>query len=166
MGTRKRVSERYPARLDASKAASTLQVLFKAARLLDEEALRRLAVKSGHTRLRRSHTALLPHIDLGGTRVTDLALRLGVTKQAVSQLLDGLEAEGIVARVDDPDDARARRVVFTDHGKAGLLDGLAILGELEVELARTIGGGAMEGLRRTLLSVLAAVESAPDAHRA
>jgi hypothetical protein len=51
--------------------------------------------RAGRPRLRRSHTSLLPHIDLGGTRVTDLAERLGVSKQAASQLVDDLEAIGV-----------------------------------------------------------------------
>src|SRR5215471_3209929 len=93
--------------LDAAKQASTLQLLFKASRLIDEEAVRRVAAIEGAPRLRRSHTALLPHIDLGGTRVSDLAHRLGVSKQAVSELIDDLEAAGVVERLPDPDDARA-----------------------------------------------------------
>ena len=56
------------AELTDAKAASTLQLLFKAARLVDEEALRRIAAIPGRPSLRRSHTALLPHIDLDGTR--------------------------------------------------------------------------------------------------
>src|ERR1700730_13286920 len=114
------VDESYRGRLDHAKTASTLQLLFKAARLIDEEALQRVAETPGRPRLRRSHTSLFPHIDLEGTRVTDLAERLGVTKQAVSQLVDDLEAMAVLERVIDPDDARARRVRFTSRGRAGL----------------------------------------------
>src|SRR4051812_48836474 len=102
------VDTAYRARLDHAKNRSTLQLLFKAARLIDEEALRRVAERPGRPRLRRSHTNLFPHLDLEGTRVTDLAERLGVTKQAVSQLVDDLEAMDILERVVDPDDARGR----------------------------------------------------------
>jgi DNA-binding MarR family transcriptional regulator len=143
----------YRATLEAAKFASTLQLLFRASRLLDEEALRRVAAKPGRPKLRRSHTSLFPHIDLEGTRVTDLAERLGVTKQAVSQLVDDLEQQGVLERIVDPDDARARRVRFTARGRAGLLDGLAILGELEAECAKAIGASRMRELRRALVAL-------------
>jgi DNA-binding MarR family transcriptional regulator len=148
----------FRARLEAAKGESTLQLLFKAARLLDERALERAAQRKGRPRLRRSHTSLLPHIDLEGTRITDLAERLGVTKQAASQLVDDLEAVGVLAREPDPDDARARRVVFTRLGREGLLEGLALLRDMERELARSIGDESMAGLRRALVAILATVQ--------
>jgi DNA-binding MarR family transcriptional regulator len=85
--------------------------------------------------------------------VTELAERLGVTKQAVSQALDDLEQLGIVERVADPADARARLVRFTERGRAGLLDGLAILRELEAECAAAIGASRMAELRRALIAL-------------
>ena len=153
--------ESYRVRLDHAKNASTLQLLFKAARLIDEEALRRVGERPGRPRLRRSHTTLFPHIDLEGTRVTDLAERVGVTKQAVSQLVDDLEAMAVLERVVDPDDARARRVCFTSLGRAGLLDGLAVLGALEDEYAAKVGSGRMKQLRRTLVSLIDQIEGPP-----
>ena len=145
--------------LEAAKRRNTLQLLFKAARLLDEEALERVARKPGRPRLRRSHTALFPHIDLEGTRITDLAERVGVSKQAISQLVDDLERAGVVERTDDPDDARARRVVFTAQGKAGLFEGLEVLWALEAELASKVGREKMQALATTLESILVVLAS-------
>lgn len=153
----------FEQRLAADKRETTLQVLFKVARLLDEEAIRRVAHKQGTPRLRRSHTSLLPHIDLEGTRVTDLAERLGISKQAVSQLVDDLEELGVLAREADPDDARARRVVFTPRGRAGLLEGLGVLRTLEAELARAIGAQPMRALREALLAIHDRLEARSDA---
>jgi DNA-binding MarR family transcriptional regulator len=143
----------FEQRLGAAKRETTLQVLFKVARLLDDEALARVAQKQGAIRLRRAHTSLLPHLDLEGTRITDLAERLGVTKQAVSQLVDDLEQLGVLARVADPEDARARRVVFTQRGREGLLEGLLVLRALEDELAQAVGTKHMRALREALLAV-------------
>jgi DNA-binding MarR family transcriptional regulator len=159
MPTRKNAppDDAFRQRLEAAKRESTLQLLFKAARLLDEAALARVAAKPGRPHLRRSHTALFPHIDLDGTRITDLAERIGVTKQAVSQLVDDLVAAGVVERVEDPEDARARRVVFTERGRAGIFDGLEVLRGLEKELAEKIGKGRMDALARTLREILALV---------
>ena len=149
----------YRARLEAAKQESTLQLLFKAARLLDERALDRIASETGRPRMRRSHTSLLPHIDLAGTRITLLAERLGVTKQAASQLVDDLEAIGVLARQPDPDDARARRVVFTPLGRQGLLEGIELLRTIESELSAAIGQQTMQQLRNALLAILAVTAS-------
>jgi DNA-binding MarR family transcriptional regulator len=148
----------YVTRLERAKRQSTLQILFKVARLVDEAAIARVAAKHRYPKLRRSHTSLLPHIALEGTRITDLAQSLGITKQAVSQLVDDLEQLGVLARTTDPDDARARRVVFTERGRQGLLEGLQVLQDLEAELGRHIGKGRMEGLREALLALLERLE--------
>ena len=103
--------------------------------------------------MRRSHSNLLPHIDLEGTRISDLAARVGVTKQAVSQLVDDLQEWGVVERVPDPDDARARRVVFTPNGRDGLFEGLLVLRAMEEELAGGIGERSMKHFRKALLAL-------------
>ena len=53
----------------AAKSASTAQLLFKCARLVNELALERLRLATGQA-LRPAHTALFPLIDLEGTRLT------------------------------------------------------------------------------------------------
>jgi hypothetical protein len=67
--------------ISAAKDASVGQLLFRAARLFNELALDRLHAQTGH-RLRPAHTALFPHIELSGSRVTEIARRAGVSKQA------------------------------------------------------------------------------------
>ena len=150
----------YRIQLETEKHQSTLQLLFKAARLVDERALALVAAQRGAPKLRRSHTSLLPHIELEGTRITDLAERMGISKQAVSQLVDDLEGYGVLERVADPDDGRAKRVVFTALGRQGLLEGLATLRGMEADLEQQIGASRMRGLRLGLLALLQAVDEA------
>src|SRR5256885_13963788 len=104
----------WKARLAARKQASVGQLLFKAARLFNERAMARVQRRVPEARL--AHTALLPHIDLDGTRQTEIARRAGITKQAVGQLVDDLIALGLVEREPDPLDGRAHLVRFTDDG--------------------------------------------------
>ena len=52
--------------------------------------------------LRPAHTKLFPHIDFAGTRISTVAERLGVTKQAVSQLCGELAELGVVALESRP----------------------------------------------------------------
>ena len=63
-----------------------------------------------------SRARLLPYLDVEGTRSTELARRMGVTKQAVARMVRELEDDGLLARDPDPDDRRAFRVVFTAAG--------------------------------------------------
>lgn len=149
------------AELERRKRASLGQLLLRSARLLDERAFSRLAQR-GAPGVRRAHLALLPHIDLGGTRLTDVAERARVTKQAVGQLVEELEAMGVVERTPDPEDRRAKRVRFTPSGIKALLHGLGVLQELEDELTRSLGQKQMSSLKRGLTALLAALE-APEA---
>jgi DNA-binding MarR family transcriptional regulator len=152
---------RYRRALDEAKRASVGQLLFKCARLWNEEALGRVRAASGHD-LRPSHTALFPHIALEGTRLTDLAERLGVTKQAVGQLVAELEGLGVLERVPDPRDGRAKLVRFSRRGRQGLLDGLGVLGAIEGELADALGARSM----RVLHGLLARLCDRLEARRA
>ena len=144
------------ARLAARKRVSVAQLLFKAARLWNEEAIAR--VQQRHPSARMAHTTLFPHIDLEGTRATEIARRAGITKQAVGQLVDELEAIGMLVRVPDPDDGRAQLVRFTDEGIAQLLAGLDVLDEVEIDLGGDVGAGTLDRLRRDLARLLPALE--------
>src|SRR3712207_4543485 len=127
------VSDEYRRQLEAAKRASLGQLLLKGARLLDEQALARVRARTGRD-VRPSHTALLPHVDLEGTRLTTLAARLGVTKQAAGQAVAELQQMGMLETVADPTDGRAKLVRFSARGRRGLLEGIAVLRELEAEL--------------------------------
>lgn len=138
-----------PAELAAKKLASPAQLLFRVARRLDRQALRRVEAKTGLV-LRPAHTALFPHVDLEGTRPTELARRLGVSKQAVHPLVEELVAMGVFERAPDPRDARATLVRWSNRRGRSLLDGLAALGELERELAAVLGARRLRELGATL----------------
>ena len=63
-----------------------------------------------------AHIHITRHLDLQGTRLTDLALKAGMSKQAMGDLVDQCEAWGLVTREPDARDARARMVQFTPTG--------------------------------------------------
>ena len=67
-----------------------------------------------------AHIHITRHLAVEGSRLTDLAQRAGMTKQAMGTLVNQCEAWGMVRREDDPADARARRVQFTATGLAWL----------------------------------------------
>ncbi|MCB9687502.1 MAG: winged helix-turn-helix transcriptional regulator [Alphaproteobacteria bacterium] len=133
-------------------AASTGQLLLKAARLLDETALSRLAALPGAPPVRPAHTRLFPHLDFTGVRATELAARLGVTKQAVAPLVADLVRWGVVEQVPDPTDRRALLVRFTPHGLEALRHGLSLLADLEGEVAADVGAERMAVFRDVLVA--------------
>jgi DNA-binding MarR family transcriptional regulator len=53
-----------------------------------------------------------------GLRICDLIDDALLTQAGVSRLVARLERRGLVERRDDPDDARARRIVLTSEGRA------------------------------------------------
>lgn len=63
-----------------------------------------------------AHIHITRHLDLQGTRLTELADKAGMSKQAMGDLVDQCEAWDLVRREPDPRDARARLVVFTPTG--------------------------------------------------
>ena len=67
-----------------------------------------------------AHIHITRHLALEGSRLTELAERADMTKQAMGDLVTQCEAWGLVVRQPDPVDARARRVRFTDTGLAWL----------------------------------------------
>lgn len=54
----------------------------------------------------------------GGILMSELAARLGVTKGAVTQIFNRLEAKDLVRRTPHPDDSRAVLVSLTEKGKS------------------------------------------------
>lgn len=140
--------------LTAARDHNLGQLLLQAARLWHEAALAELAAL-GHPGLRASHFQLAPHLELEGSRITEVAARAGITKQAVGQLVDELEELGYVERVADPRDARARLVVYTEKGRAAMLDGLRALAGVEARLGPALGDvgalrASLEGIVQTL----------------
>lgn len=149
----------FETRLETAKAVSMSHLLIKCARLLNERAVASLPGPS-EERPRTAHLALFPHISLDtGTRVTELAVKLGISKQAVGQLVDDLERFTYVERVSDPDDKRAKLVRFTQQGRAAMLEGLEHLQQIDGELERDMGPKTVKALHHCLTQLLEALNS-------
>jgi DNA-binding MarR family transcriptional regulator len=137
---------------------NTLEMLFRAARLANEEAIRRVNADAGTPVFRQAIANLLPHISFTGIRVSALADKVGVTKQAVSKVLGEMVEQGVVELVPDPADARGRLVRYTARGAQAIQHGLGVLTGIERELAAEVGERRMQELHRALLAVLTVLE--------
>ena len=111
------------------------------------------------------HLTLFPHIDLDGARQSELVRRAQITKQAVGQHVDELERLGVVERQADPADRRAKRVVFTDRGRAMMLEGLAVIAEVERIILEDLSPSVREALREGLAQALHTLEAGAQTTR-
>jgi DNA-binding MarR family transcriptional regulator len=111
-----------------------------------------LMAASGHGQTRLSHVNLTRHLDLEGTRITELARRARMTNAAMTELIDQCETLGLVVREVDASDKRARTVHFTEAGRVWLLAFGKAVKKAERELFAEIGPEAstllLEGLGR------------------
>ena len=115
-----------------------------------DEALQTRLASAGYPGVSRTQSLLLANIATGEHRAIRIARNLGVSRQAISQLLTELEKRDIVQVSSDPKDKRARIVDF--HPSASGLRDLAseILGELEAVVSGRIGEQRFETMREAL----------------
>lgn len=125
-------------------------------RVLVEGLHRRLAER-GWADVRVSYGFVLLAARSGELRGADVAALLGVSKQAASKLVDGMQEAGYVTRERHDRDDRAKLVRLTDRGHALLAAVEEIYAELESEWAGLIGVAAVESVRGDLTTVLAHV---------
>jgi DNA-binding MarR family transcriptional regulator len=105
----------------------------------------------GWPELRASQASLVLNVDRrSGTRLTELARRAGVTKQAMMVVVDELEVRGFVRRTPDPDDGRAKVVRLTARGRTLGAECRRAVAAGEARTRRTLGGRRYEGLREAL----------------
>jgi len=86
-----------------------------------------------------AHIHITRHLAVEGARLTDLAQSAGMSKQAMGDLVDQCEAWGLVMRVRDSRDARARMVRFTPAGLAWLQAFKEAVAQAEAEFRAEVG---------------------------
>jgi DNA-binding MarR family transcriptional regulator len=86
-----------------------------------------------------AHVHITRHVALEGSRLTDLAEAAGMSKQAMGDLVTQCEAWGIVQRLPDHRDARARLVCFTQAGLQWLKAFEDAVAQAEREFKQEVG---------------------------
>ncbi len=113
-----------------------------------------LLQERGYPEVALRHIDLLPHIDVGGTRSTELAGRVGMSKQGMGKLVAELEGLGLVERVPDPADGRAMLVRFTDAGMQLLSVAVEVVQALEEEYRAVLGDADLHTLKTSLARIV------------
>jgi DNA-binding MarR family transcriptional regulator len=135
--------------LDQYRRHNIGQSLMEVARHFQRHAIDGFAAE-GYKQIQGSHQAILNHLSLSGTRLTVLAERAAITKQAMGQLVDEVERLGFVERVRDPLDGRAKIVKFTAKGHALMKAGTRVGTSVQQEYSALIGEKKMQRLHDLL----------------
>src|ERR1700733_5753308 len=94
---------------------------------------------AGFKDIRPVHTGIVRSVEVGGSRVTDVATRCNVTKQAAGQVIKELVSIGYVRQMTDRNDTRVRIVVFTEKGMNLIVHLGGIFKRIDSKLAAVIG---------------------------
>jgi DNA-binding MarR family transcriptional regulator len=86
-----------------------------------------------------AHIHLTRHLPQSGARASTLAQSAGITKQAMSDVLDQCEAWGLIERKVDPLDARAKWVSYTRTGQLWLKAFVDAVQQAEAEFRSEVG---------------------------
>jgi len=121
-----------------------------------------LMSEMGHAETRITHVNLTRNLDIEGTRLTELARRACMSKQAMGELVDQCEALGLVARVIDPSDRRARIVTFTPTGLVWLESFRTTVDVAEREMRLELGEQTMQVIEEGLAAYGAAFDTLQD----
>ena len=113
--------------------------------------------RAGFDDLEPAHLSVLQYPGPEGTRPSELAVRLGISKQALNYLLGQLEGLGYIERIRDLDDLRGKRIHVTDHGNAAIETMRDAIRELEAEWALAIGTDRFALLRELLTDLVSRV---------
>jgi DNA-binding MarR family transcriptional regulator len=107
----------------------------------------------GFDDLDAAHLTVFQYPGPQGARPTELAARLGISKQALNYLLGELERLDYLERRPDPDDLRSKRVALTRRGTAAVHVIREAVGEVEAAWAGQLGPTRFSQLRELLLEL-------------
>ncbi len=125
--------------------------LVKAGRAIEqrlEEALARVG-------LSLAKFGVLMHLVEAGEplKLSECAKKLDCVPSNITQLMDRLEADGLVWRVEDPQDRRSVRAVLTRLGAERQAAGAKEVARVQAELAKTLNGMDHGALQRALSAI-------------
>ncbi|MCG8414851.1 MAG: MarR family transcriptional regulator [Pseudomonadales bacterium] len=97
-----------------------------------------------------------PFIGIAATgegRLSDIAKRMGMSRQAVNQTVNQIEQAGYLKRVEDPSSKRSKLLQLTEFGRAMLRDGALQADRVEEEMAEIVGSEELLKVKRAVLQL-------------
>ena len=118
--------------------------------------LRAAFAAAGLDGIRPAQAVALVPLAAGGLHASDLADRLGVSRQAVAQAVAALERHDYIIRGPHPSDARARIIELTPRGRQALRVMRSNALDVEKRWRDVLGDLRFGELRETLQALLSA----------
>jgi len=137
--------------MTAHESVPDFAILLTAANRCVTDRLGQAVSEVGGEAMRPSYGFVLRAVAAENPTVSRLAELLGVTKQAASRMADDMVGAGFIARHGDPDDRRRTQFELTDTGRAIRERAMAESREMEAELRRQFGDGAVNQFRTVLV---------------
>jgi DNA-binding MarR family transcriptional regulator len=109
--------------------------------------------QAGFDDLDTAHLPLLQYPGPHGTRPSELAARLRMSKQALNYLLGQLERLGYLERIPDPDDGRSKRISITPRGAELIPVIRGAVAEMEAMWSHQLGPKQFAQLRALLVDL-------------
>ena len=129
---------------------SNLGTLLRDPALAINELVSEGLAERGFGDFRPAHGTVGQHISDRGSRVTELARLIQVSKPTVVYLVNDLERLGYVERIPDPADGRAKLVCLTERGTRAQREARKIVAEIEGDWGRALGKRDLAALRALL----------------
>jgi DNA-binding MarR family transcriptional regulator len=125
--------------------------LIKAGRALEDQLEKGL----GQVGLSMAKFSVLSELAKSGDSLplSELAARLSCVRSNITQLVDRLEADGLVRRTDDPSDRRTVRAALTSLGSERCRAGASAIAGIQSQFAASLPAGDLCALGRALGSV-------------
>jgi DNA-binding MarR family transcriptional regulator len=115
-----------------------------------EDRVLKAAPRFGYRFVTPAMHRLFAHMPSKPVSISELARRLAVSRQAVHQTVAAACRRGIVELIEDPSDARARKVRFTAKGMKMVRSASQVVRSIETDLAGRLGPRDLAALRRIL----------------
>jgi DNA-binding MarR family transcriptional regulator len=117
-------------------------------RAMDEQVIR--AVQEAGFHVTTAQARIAQRIAEEGSRLGDLAAQAQVSKQTASLLVAALEREGLVERIADPADGRARLIRLTQKGLIASAQAREVVMRVERSWTDHLGPELAAALREAL----------------
>lgn len=125
------------------------QIVAAASRAMMRVAFDRLS-EMGHGAVHPAHVTVFAVLDAEGTRVSTLAVRAGISRQAMSALVRSLEAAGYVTTETDPADQRATLVRLDRLGAQFCRAAIEVSAEVNKDVEKKLGKAETDRIRSAL----------------
>lgn len=156
-----RMEHQQADRTGHQQEAATMARTVKRARNALIESVRASLQRADGPTLRSAHTQVFECLDPEGTRLTTLAERARISHQAMGEMVDDLVRQGLLERVPDQVDRRARLIRPTTLGRAELARAAAQLQRIRQRWEDRLQGTTVADVL-TALDALIGVCEEPD----